>query len=69
MENMNKLNELLLICSKNKVEFIYQHEGEENTIIFQPTIPCLTVNIVDYEDENLENLFSERIKELNELFK
>ena len=66
---MNKLNELLLICSKNKIEFIYQTEGKENTVTFHPTIPRLEVNIGDYEDEFLDKLLSDRIKELKNLFK
>lgn len=66
----NKLNEILILCSKNNMEFIYQKEGEENFIEYS-TEPerKITVNIVKEKDKNLKRLINEKLDELNQLFK
>ncbi len=66
---MNKLNDLLLFCSKNKINFTYQNEDDENYIIYnvEPT-EQLIVNIVDPEDENLDKLLGDKLIELQNRF-
>jgi hypothetical protein len=66
----NKLNEILILCSKNNMEFIYQKEGEENFIEFsiEPERK-ITVNIVNEKDKNLKKLINGKLEELDQLFK
>jgi hypothetical protein len=66
----NKLNEILILCSKNNMEFIYQKEGEENFIEFsiEPERK-ITVNIVNEKDKNLKRLINEKLEGLDQLFK
>ena len=66
----NKLNEILILCSKNNMEFTYQKEGEENFIEYsiEPERK-ITVNIVKEKDKNLKRLINEKLEELNQLFK
>jgi hypothetical protein len=66
----NKLNEILILCSKNNMEFIYQKEGEENFIEFsiEPERK-ITVNIVNEKDKNLKKIINGKLEELDQLFK
>jgi hypothetical protein len=66
----NKLNEILILSSKNNMEFVYQKEGEENFIEFsiEPERK-ITVNIVNEKDKNLKKLINQKLEELNQLFK
>jgi hypothetical protein len=66
----NKLNEILILSSKNNMEFVYQKEGEENFIKFsiEPERK-ITVNIVNEKDKNLKKLINQKLEELNQLFK
>jgi hypothetical protein len=66
----NKLNEILIFCSKNNMEFTYQKEGEENFIEFsiEPERK-ITINIVNEKDKNLKKLINKKFEELNQLFK
>lgn len=66
----NKLNEILILSSKNNMEFVYQKEGEENFIKFsiEPE-RRITVNIVNEKDKNLKKLINQKLEELNQLFK
>ena len=65
----NKLNELLVLCSKNKIEFIYQKEGDNNYVEYSDNPHRCIINVVNVNDENLDELLSENIKKLNQLFK
>jgi hypothetical protein len=66
----NKLNEILILSSKNNMEFVYQKEGEENFIEFsiEPERK-ITINIVNEKDKNLKKLINQKLEELNQLFK
>jgi hypothetical protein len=66
----NKLNEILILSSKNNMEFVYQKEGEENFIEFsiEPERK-ITINIVNEKDKNLKKLINKKFEELNQLFK
>jgi hypothetical protein len=66
----NKLNEILILSSKNNMEFVYQKEGEENFIEFsiEPERK-ITINIVNEKDKNLKKLINKKFEDLNQLFK
>jgi hypothetical protein len=64
-----KLNELLILCGKNDVEFILKKENETNEVHYDNETKKVTINFVDVEDKELETLLSNKINELKELFK
>jgi hypothetical protein len=64
-----KLNELLILCSRNNVEFTLKRNDELNQINYDDTTKNITVSITEFEDDNLEKLLDEKIKELKEIFK
>jgi hypothetical protein len=65
----NTLNDMLVICSKNNLEFTLLREEGENYIKLNVTNKTIEVNIFDYDDLKLENMLVEKYKELEELFK
>ena len=66
----NKLNEILILCSKHNMEFTFQKEGQENFIEYsvEPE-KKITVNISNEDDKNLKKLINQKLKELRQLFK
>ena len=62
------LNEILKICSKNKIEFTYQNEGNKNEVILDENKRTIIINIIDNEDAGLNELLSNTIDKLNQLF-
>lgn len=71
IENMSipeKLNEILIICGKNNVEFLLTREDEKNNIKFDEDSKKLIVNFSDFEDKEIENIIDEKLKELKEFF-
>jgi len=66
----NKLNEILILCSKHNMEFTFQKEGQENFIeyLIEPE-KKITVNISNEDDKNLKKLIDQKLKELRQLFK
>jgi hypothetical protein len=65
----DKLNELFQVCGINDFEFTYQKEGDKNFITHSLNPNKILVNISDIEDENLEKLLDDKLKELKETFK
>jgi hypothetical protein len=65
----DKLNELFKVCGINDFEFTYQKEGDKNFIIHSLNPNKILVNISDIEDENLEKLLDDKLKELKKTFK
>jgi hypothetical protein len=65
----NTLNDMLVICSKNNLEFTLLREEGENYIKLNVTNKTIEVNIFDHDDLKLENMLVEKYKELEELFK
>ena len=65
----DKLNELFQVCGINDFEFTYQKEGDKNYITHSLNPNKILVNISDIEDENLEKLLDDKLKELKETFK
>jgi hypothetical protein len=66
----NKLNDILIFCSKHRMIFTFQKEGEVNFIdISNDSEKKVVINICNIDDENLNNLLDEKIEELNQLFK
>jgi hypothetical protein len=65
----DKLNHLFTICGINDFEFVFQKEGDKNYVDFS-TSPNkkIVINIINEEDKELENLLSNKINELEELF-
>lgn len=64
-----KLNELLILCSKNNVEFTLKRNDELNQIDYDDTTKNITVSITEFEDKDLEKLLDDKIKELKKVFK
>jgi formiminotetrahydrofolate cyclodeaminase len=64
-----KLNELFTICGINDFVFHLQKEGETNYIDYTLNPKNIVVNIPDVEDKELEQLLTDKIKELKETFK
>lgn len=70
MSISSKLNQLLIICAKQKVEFHFGKEGSANRIYFSgPPDNKLDINIGDVDDEELESYLDAKIKELEDFFK
>jgi hypothetical protein len=65
----NTLNDMLVICSKNNLEFTLLKEEGENYIKLNVINKTIEVNIFDHDDLKLENMLVEKYKELEELFK
>jgi hypothetical protein len=65
----DKLNHLFEICGINDFEFTYQKEGDKNFITHSLNPNKILVNISDIDDEDLEKLLDDKIKELKETFK
>ena len=65
----NKINDILILCSKHNMEFIYQKEGDENFIEYsiEPQKKII-INLPNKEDENLEEILDLKFKELNQFF-
>jgi len=64
-----KLNELFSICGINDFVFHLQKEGEINYIDYTLDPKKIVVNISDIEDMELDQLLTDKIKELKETFK
>ena len=66
----NKLKELFQICGVNDFIFTYQKEGDKNFVDYslEPE-KKIVVNIPNSDDKELDELLSNKIKELKELFK
>jgi hypothetical protein len=64
-----KLNELFSICGINDFVFHLQKEGEINFINYTLDPKNIVVNIPDIEDKELDQLLTDKIKELKETFK
>jgi hypothetical protein len=64
----NTLNDMLVICSKNNLEFTLFREEGENYINYDIETKKININIFDYDDENLEKLVNEKYLELKKLF-
>lgn len=65
----DKLNELFTICGINNFVFHLQKEGESNYIDYTLDPKKIVVNIPDVEDKELEQLLTDKIEELKNLFK
>lgn len=65
----DKLNELVKLCGINDIEFIMTKEGDENQIELLKEEKKFILNVPNTEDKELENLLSNKINELKELFK
>jgi len=66
----NKLNELFQICGVNDFIFTYQKEGDKNFVDYslEPE-KKIVVNVPNSDDKELDELLSNKIEELKELFK
>jgi hypothetical protein len=64
-----KLNELLVLCGRKDIEFILKKEDGDNSIDYNNESKKITINFIDHEDVEMENLLDNKIKELKELFK
>ena len=64
-----KLNELFSICGINDFVFHLQKEGESNYINYTLDPKKIVVNLPNIEDEELDSLLTQKIKELKEAFK
>ena len=64
-----KLNELFSICGINDFVFHLQKEGETNYIDYTLDPKKIVVNIPYIEDTELDQLLTDKIKELKETFK
>lgn len=64
-----KLNELFSICGINDFVFHLQKEGESNYINYTLDPKKIVVNLPNIEDEELDSLLTQKIKELKETFK
>lgn len=62
------LNEILIITTKNNMEFLLKKEGSENFIIIDKEKNNTTINISDYNDNGLEKLLLDKLNELHQLF-
>ena len=65
----DKLNELLILCGRKDIEFILKKEDGANSIDYNNESKKITINFIDHEDVEMENLLDNKIKELKELFK
>jgi hypothetical protein len=65
----DKLNELFSICGINDFVFHLQKEGESNYINYTLDPKKIVVNLPNIEDEELDSLLTQKIKELKETFK
>ena len=66
-ENMpisEKLNEILLFCSKKDLEFRLNKESDKNNVDVDLNEKVITISIVDFEDKNLSKYLSEKFEEL-----
>lgn len=64
-----KLNELLVLCGQNNIEFVLRREDEKNEVSYDNETKKVSINFVNSEDKELETLLSNKINELKELFK
>jgi hypothetical protein len=64
-----KLNELLILCGRNDIEFTMKKEEEENNVSFNENDKKLTIHFSNFEDKEMESLLDKKINELKELFK
>jgi hypothetical protein len=64
-----KLNELFSICGINDFIFHLQKEGETNFITHTLDPKTIIVNVPNIEDPELDQLLTDKIKELKETFK
>jgi hypothetical protein len=64
-----KLNELLVLCGKNDIEFILKREGDTNSINYDNETKKITINFIDHEDKEMESLLDNKLVELKKLFK
>lgn len=69
-ENMvipQKLNDILILCSKNNLEFMLKRDMGENYVKLDLENKKIEINIFDYNDNNLESILSEKLNELYQL--
>jgi hypothetical protein len=65
----DKLNHLFTICGINDFEFTFQKEGDSNYVDFSVAPnKKIVINIINEEDEELDNLLTNKIDELEKLF-
>jgi hypothetical protein len=64
-----KLNELLVLCGRNDIEFILKKEDDLNSVIYDNETKKITINFIDSEDKEMETLLTNKINELKETFK
>ena len=64
-----KLNELLVLCGRNDIEFILKREDEINSVIYDNETKKIIINFIDSEDKEMETLLTNKILELKEAFK
>lgn len=64
-----KLNELLVLCGRKDIEFTLKRDQEKNDVQYNDETKNVIVTITEFEDEELENLLTNKISELKELFK
>ena len=64
-----KLNELLVLCGRNDIEFILKKEDEINSVNYNNETKKITINFIDHEDKEMETLLDNKLIELKKLFK
>ena len=64
-----KLNELLVLCGRNDIEFILTKEDDLNSVIYDNETKKITISFIDGEDKEMETLLTNKINELKETFK
>ena len=64
-----KLNELLVLCGRNDIEFILKREDEINSVIYDNETKKIIINFIDSEDKEMETLLTNKIVELKETLK
>jgi hypothetical protein len=71
IENMpipEKLNELLVLCGKLDIEFIIKTNESVNEVLLDENEKTLTINVFDFEDEELEIKITKKIEDLKKRF-
>lgn len=63
------LSKIFILCSKNKVDFSLQKEGEENYVkIIEEPRKKVIVNLPGEDLDEMENFLTNKLEELNQLF-
>lgn len=63
-----KLNELLVLCGRNDIEFILKKEDEVNSVNYDNETKKITINFIDHEDKEMETLLDNKLIELKKTF-